>query len=288
MDPSISQSLLIRTPGDSLSCRLESRSPKFPPEITDMIIHHLHKHKPTLVACSAVSRSFIPLSRHYLFREIILRKVSALLDLLDSPFSTITPHIFSVTLRKTKFQQFSWSDVERILSLPSVKALSIDDFDWNQIPSRMICSVLSDGLPKLTVLRLRNIAFDTSSQLVNLLRAYPKLQGLEMYDNYLDYPSTKPIDPLKINMHVQKLHIGSQIGESRMVESRMLDWLLALPNVWPLSSLKIGPLGGCEIVKAWQFVQTLEPFLRDFVVFFAPNSESTCNFSAALIEIKLN
>lgn len=44
-------------------------APRFPPEITDMIIH-LVQDRETLIACSKVSRSFVPVSRQYLFRQI--------------------------------------------------------------------------------------------------------------------------------------------------------------------------------------------------------------------------
>ena len=45
----------------------------FPPELVDRTIDHLHDDKPSLRACTLVSRSWLNTSRHHLFRTLLVR-----------------------------------------------------------------------------------------------------------------------------------------------------------------------------------------------------------------------
>lgn len=250
----------------------DSQSPKFPPEIFDMILHNIYDNihdninRATLIACSTVSRPFVPLSRQYLFRQISIfrdQNIQAFVDFLDAPLSTINFHIRIVTLEGWFARKLDSTSVRRLLAFPNVTTLQMSCLRWETIPEETR-SFLSGSLPKLTVLRLCLVQFPTHSSLLGFLHACPGLQVLELHLTSVTN-NKNVIVPLQNSMSLQRLHIGrGPIG----IGTYWLDWFLLSPNRWCLESLKLSTLGKQEMDKAWQFVQILKHSLKHLVVFF--------------------
>lgn len=176
-----------------------------------------------------------------------------------------------------RVNRFELSRVRRLLTLPGVETLFLMHLEWTGIPEDSRSFILN-GLPGLTVLRLNFISFEIPSHFVDLVRACPALRVLEIDKTRVSkgyHPQA--IVPLQVQMHVQKLHIcfydNGHFGDGH---ERLLDWFAASPKVWPVESLKVGPLDHHHVLvdKAWRFVQTLKPTLKDFFVFLGPNERA--------------
>lgn len=265
-----SQSRATSSPGVSSNI-----SPRFPQKIIDMIIHNLYNNKTFMMKCSVISRSFIPVSRHYLFHRILVKssKVAALAKLLASPLSTINPHIRFVAFIDNR-GSFRLVHVRPILTLPNLTMLRIGT-KWQYIAEDTFGYILSYGLPRLTVLSLDCLSFVTGSQFVGFMSSCPALRVLELGVISFEDTGDIPVLPPRVRMQVQKLCVNNN-HYKRDSEMRLWDWLLALPNVWPVESFKVGPLVNDKMLmdKVWRFVQTMKPTLKDLVLSFKGRSES--------------
>lgn len=70
----------------------ENHTRYIPPEIADFLIDLLSDDQQSLISCSAVSRTWLPDSRHYLVQKIHIHgaNVTQLINLLDSPYCALS------------------------------------------------------------------------------------------------------------------------------------------------------------------------------------------------------
>lgn len=70
----------------------ENHTRYIPPEIADFVIDLLSNDQQSLISCSAVSRTWLPDSRHYLVQKIHIHgaNVTQLINLLDSPYCALS------------------------------------------------------------------------------------------------------------------------------------------------------------------------------------------------------
>jgi hypothetical protein len=141
--------------------------PALPPELLDVVIDHLHSHKPTLSACSLVCSQFLPATRYHLFGRFSVNHSSSVtfIQLLRSPYVTFLPYVRSLVipggpwvngalplfrgflnLDRLELVAFNWSDLEEpalsaLKSFPSLTYLhiSVCDFNFDQVVD-LICS----------------------------------------------------------------------------------------------------------------------------------------------------
>lgn len=237
-------------------------SPNYiPPEITDQIIDYLHHDVKDLASCSTVAKTWLPVSRYHLFRQVHLHgaNVAQLISLLDSPHSTIGPHIHVVKVAWNR-KVLEYSRFQRIVTLPAVSMLHFYNVAWVDISEETRPFPL-DGLPGITVLRMTDTRV-TPSEFIYLLRAFPSLQAVQMED--FRWVNDGHIFPSENTVNLRKLHIGG------LYKVDMLDWLMSSPDVWRLDSFKVGFNGGIsEMPKVLEFMQMQKPYLKDFVVSFS-------------------
>ncbi|KAJ3775626.1 hypothetical protein FB446DRAFT_724463 [Lentinula raphanica] len=186
-----------------------------PFELVELIIDFLSDDPKTLATCSLVCLSWIPRTRHWLFRSVSIhlscpRQPKQFLSLLIHPSSTILSHIqhlaigcgnFTPTLGSTNFQPCVESkrsmtllskdptmpfdlflSTFRQLANPSgtnIHSLRLFNLDWTTFPlekQTRISTTLSRIFPKVTSLELDHVVLHDILQLNSTLaRSFPGL-----------------------------------------------------------------------------------------------------------------
>lgn len=153
-------------------------------------IRRLQQRKMTLKICSLVARSWLPRSRHHLFRvhhvyflRSQLTESLAFLDLLGSPFSTIVPHIRHLTVevhRQEKQEAGRLNDQMHLLAaLTSLESFCICNAKL-QLMNQQSLSQFFGSFPNLRKLDIRCTHFSDMAQFSRLLNAIPNLQQLSL------------------------------------------------------------------------------------------------------------
>lgn len=180
----------------------------FPCELTDLIVDKvaerdyaglpLYKSREarrlrqvTLKSCSLVARSWLPTSRRYLFHSVRLDhwdppKRKSFLKLLDSPYTTIAPHVRHLELQDgrsvAKPKKASWLNVQlpRLMALTSIESLAISNAKF-QFLSRLATTQFFQGFPQLRELEINCLCFADLTQLSHALSVLPQLKHLSVY-----------------------------------------------------------------------------------------------------------
>lgn len=145
----------------------------------------------TLKSCSLVARSWQRRSRRYLFYSVCLdrrnlRKRESFFKLLESPCSTIAPHVRRLELQEnrsiTKPKKALWLNnrLPRLMALTAVESLSILDGQFQLLSQRSTTQFFRSS-PQLRSLEIRCVDFSTLSQLTHALSALPQLKTLYLY-----------------------------------------------------------------------------------------------------------
>ncbi len=123
-----------------------SPSTPVPPELTDMVVDHLHDDKPSLSACSLVSRSWLCSARYHMFHSLNIRGLSVVegferfLRFLDSAPDVwmfvkelrLLGHIVSSSPHATHFCHLTPLALLSILSkLQSLRSLTLEGLSWD-------------------------------------------------------------------------------------------------------------------------------------------------------------
>lgn len=158
---------------------------RFPQEIFDMFVDHLHNDPKTLAICALVCRSWVPPGRYHLFGNVggyQAHRMAGIVKLLDNPCCTIATAIRRVHLcgydGKTEIMRQTIDSLKSHLpKLIFVKEIVIDKlpvWSWQQLvlgdPSSMI---------RFTRLKLLNIDFDSFKEWAQIIQAFPFLRFLQ-------------------------------------------------------------------------------------------------------------
>lgn len=147
-------------------------------ELVDIIIDYLHEDKPSLGACGAVCKSWLPPSRYHLFSSVRLdNSLGAFLDLLDSPTTSIPPHVRSLRI---KYGSHTSDAIPRLARhLLAVRYLYLERICFSELSTEARLACLSSELFKqVTSLNLDHVIFDSLDQLAELTCSYPFLEHL--------------------------------------------------------------------------------------------------------------
>jgi len=162
-----------------------------PPEVIDLIIDFLHDDKPSLAACTLISKDFLPSTRFHLFSEVPVqpRHMLPLLELLASPSNQIAPFVQRLlfdNLGKLLFYN-GITEVERCIRLlplltsrlPHVKSLRFSNFDLEHIPEDIRRNLFS-SFPDFKDLDLYSLHFYRFSEFLDLVCAFPFLEKISL------------------------------------------------------------------------------------------------------------
>ncbi|KAH9835345.1 uncharacterized protein C8Q71DRAFT_114450 [Rhodofomes roseus] len=181
-------------------------SSHLPPELWDHVIDELSSNCPALRACGLTHRAWVASTRRHLFRAVKLNTIAGCeqfreLVLASSSVGTgIAQYVCDVTLTKVRLRLDRPDDpmvsnvppLERTLSmLPNVSCLWLDDVDvkwWpelpgtdpldNGYPDRPLRSLFT--LPRLRTLHVLSVVFDSISDIVLLLAAFPQASSFQL------------------------------------------------------------------------------------------------------------
>ncbi|KAH9917326.1 uncharacterized protein B0H18DRAFT_38525 [Fomitopsis serialis] len=191
---------------------------ELPPELWDYIIEESSSDRSALRACGLTQRAWVATTRRHLFKAIELKGAAGCEQFLDIILSSssidtgITQCVCDVTLTKVRLRLDALDDreasdiplIEEMLSrLPNIDCLRLVAVDVKCGPRKMHAD---DGLdeessektlrplftlPKLRALHLMSIVFDSPSDTMRLLAAFPQASSLQL-KHVLYLPTRQP------------------------------------------------------------------------------------------------
>ncbi|KAH9835334.1 uncharacterized protein C8Q71DRAFT_765252 [Rhodofomes roseus] len=198
-----------------------------PPELWDHVVDNLSSDRPSLGACGLTQRAWVASTRRHLFHAIMLKgtaRCEQFRELILASSSTgtgIARYVCEVSLKDvclhvhvSRLEYPNTSDVpllEKTLSLlPNVDCLCLWDVDvqWWEVLTARTGDALDGGYPDLplqslfTLPRLQTlyvsscVAFDSLSDLVLLLAAFPQASSLQLHDLSVKHPGPARWPPL--------------------------------------------------------------------------------------------
>lgn len=195
----------------------------FPPEIIDMITDYLHASPRTLLALS-LHPSFLPSARYHLFSSLSVplhtRGLFSLIELLESPHSTMKPYIQRLLFTDlTKVVAIhGLADVVRAIRnlprLPRANAVKVANTHFEKVPAEVL-GLLMCHLPHpgLTSVVLEGLHFSRFSEVVRFLGAFRGLASVEARRVSWTYGGYVPAPPPDVEWKIAE------------VAGDMLQWL---------------------------------------------------------------
>lgn len=158
----------------------------------------LIERRHTLVACAFTCRAWRPLSQFHLFNAVCvddiirLRRLEGLLhdnaasakSILDF---TLLGNLFSPRILHNR-EQWTSQIAFTLRNLPRVQTLRLINCDWRWLHRTFL--VLISGIASITHLRLSNVKFATTRELVLLVFSFPNLCSLSL--QYIDCKKVRP------------------------------------------------------------------------------------------------
>ncbi|KAF7291951.1 hypothetical protein MIND_01220700 [Mycena indigotica] len=233
-----------------------------PPELFDAIIEQARDDIATLNSCSLVCRSWLAISRHLTFGQIVFglrpETVQGFLELIASPYATILPYIHAVELLgndSSRGYQLEWLDriITVLANIPFLTALVLENISWNELVSATR-DTLIDAFQQITRLDLRASDFGSVAHLFRLVASKPRLRSLGC-DN-LGWTDPDPTETVIAPRMLNHLRL------SGCYERDILDWLLAQTSIPPISDLELGAVRPEDTASIGNFLRRLGPRLR--------------------------
>ncbi|KAF8886128.1 hypothetical protein BD779DRAFT_1673307 [Infundibulicybe gibba] len=217
--------------------------PLLPPETIDAIIDHIHDDTVALKACSLVSSTFLPSSRHHLFSEIVLEcsAICNFLKTLDTPRSTIASALSRIVIRRTKFfrgeqkpHHIPENTARLYQHLQGVTHVKFCDVALADIPPpfwRLLHNLL--GIKSLEV---QKMTFDSLPRFFEYICSLPALESLSISKAFwapVPYSFKTGQFRALSSFNVPLLDVGqlSQCG--------ILEWFLSQQPIPPIHTLRL-------------------------------------------------
>lgn len=179
-----------------------------------MIIDYLHDDQRSLASCALVAYHWVQSSRYHLFASVSLSgfRWIRFLDLLDSPFTTIPPHVRALELTDCHNELESLDEGIARLSnsnhLVAIDSLSLKMIDWRKLSLEFHIATLLSSFQQITRLHLDHTSFRTEDDVVDLISSYPLLEELSMEDVLCDSSSVRVVK-LPPSLRVIHVHLGA-------------------------------------------------------------------------------
>jgi hypothetical protein len=236
-----------------------------PTELTDAIIDYLYDDRCALAQCSAVCKAWLARSRHHHFKHVFLSyknrsRISAFMDLFNSPHSTIAPHILSLRLvdGRPPHQRWLADNFTSLTMLGAVQSLTIENPTFAHLDSSVMTRFLR-GFTMLKELRLLRVYHKSFSQLVDIVGACPFLEHFSLDDvrywNKVPGYSYPSIDQ-------QPMHrlVDLELGDCDKVA--VISWFLAGQNAPALTKFRATSLARDQIPYTGALLRALIPSLE--------------------------
>ena len=156
--------------------------PPLPLDVVYMIIDCLHDHRPALKACSRVCKAWIHPARSQLFMRLVLNQhhIQRFPNLgVESHRRVFLAYVRHVILQGIRGEQDGPLWAEAMLLLAGVEnARRLTIVDCLVCPG--IQSALLSQLANIVILYIFNIRYDSFSELIQLICAFPRLEEMTL------------------------------------------------------------------------------------------------------------
>jgi hypothetical protein len=251
-------------------------SDRFPPELVDRILDHLHSDRNTLSSCSLVCKAWLASSRYQLFGNATVRlhqnNAAQFFELLDAP-SSIACYICHLEVEEGRFYRLPDSEdsesqvndseagddgiLPRVTGLVSITSLRLRSLHGD-LPHAVTRSLMRN-FQTLIELELYSCVLESFAQFLCIVGTLPLLQRIRLafvcWDNEL---SSAPDNQRPLS-HLRDLdfHSSDHVSE-------LLDWLLSYERVPAISHLKLDCI--TQAATTGQFLYALGPTLEHIVL----------------------
>ena len=247
---------------------------RFPPELKDRIIDHLRESKAALATCSLVSKDWVPSSRFHLFNNISLQpdNVQSLVELLDSPYSTISQHT-----RRVHLYLEGNDDGQDILTLScfapclskfDIVVLSITDFLWRRICDPHSENLSRSFLAQISQLFLSNVSFLNVSHFIEFITSFSSLKKVCIANSGVDAGPWNETD-----LDIPSYHIAPTLSALEILLHTDIHYsLFGLISAAQYSgfpkTLSIDPVAHQDLRYLRTLLQSLGPNLNTLTITF--------------------
>ncbi|KZP18206.1 hypothetical protein FIBSPDRAFT_956575 [Athelia psychrophila] len=260
---------------------------RFPPEIVDAIIDHLHADRLYLANCSLVCRAWVAASRYHLIDTLWLRADTALrrFPVLQSPLCTLWPYVRHLRLYDQRFYPDTVVHSPKGLGLSrlgAVETLLLHGMQW---PARnTLGAALLSGFGRVRDLEICNSRFKTGADVLDFVNAFPLLERLVLSGN--GFRREGPV----------ALHRATKMGQARPIalylKSIMNNELFILYNLLLafgplLTGVQLGPPAFLrEVSEEWSLLLDLgqNTSLRSLTFDSVGHDQWTPNLSLPSVE----
>ncbi|KAJ7484408.1 hypothetical protein FB451DRAFT_83757 [Mycena latifolia] len=259
--------------------------PVFPQELYDDIISLCDQ--PTLVSCGLVCRSWVPSSRIKLFanlRPLIISppSLSQVLQLVDTPESTISPYITSLVLKdwvhgpvpsdssgSNSSSGSFYAILPRLTArMVAVESLAFHATDWEEMANGALRFLSFTFKDTLKTLELRHCSCRTFGSLVNLACSFSALETLSLHRLVRLHPKEIELcgSPMLSLERLRCIYVHGYI------KKELFQWMMATKRV-NIEVVTIGPLLPGEAAVVGKFLKSLKNNLKHITL----SGESTPN-----------
>ncbi|OCH91126.1 hypothetical protein OBBRIDRAFT_803523 [Obba rivulosa] len=237
----------------------EVTTPNLPPELTDRIIDHLEGDKRALANCGLVCRSWLPRSRFYSFRRIVLRTTNSktFIQLLndDPELGLYTTHLVIGTSR-TDDTDWHVDVLPKVISyMPNVTTL--------ELAGRAAYEAEHfKDFKSVTSLKLRACEFAALKDATSLLCAFPRLEALVIESTLIVRGEQ---DPSLTEMYRPPLK-DIIVVSSALNPEPFVNWLISGGVHEGFQSLTLLPIQKPALFPVGKFLSAAGPSLKHFEI----------------------
>lgn len=261
---------------------------RFPTELHDYIIDHLHNDKHTLIACSLVCHTWGASSRYHLFRNASTIRVhrgnfQQFCELLDSQRLNayigrlhLQSHLIDDEFSEEPTFQFNYH-LHHFIGLPSLKYLRLDYHHDSLLPE--FFAALARNFASVTDLEFTSMHFDSFAQFVQIVDSLPLLRRIALdrvvwYDSISDSEDDDtPADHISPPTY-RPGELTDVVADCLILNSGspLLTWLASQPCIRRLA-ISIGRVHREAHTALFSDVlRTLGPRLEHLIIYDADNT----------------
>ncbi|KAJ7889728.1 hypothetical protein B0H13DRAFT_1887841 [Mycena leptocephala] len=252
---------------------------RFPSELYDCIIDHLHDDRRSLSACSLVCRDWHAASRYHLFQNagtirLDPRNYSGFAEVLSSQKNKLNGYIGRLALAiyiprspwiqlSERVQRRFTNDLQRLPDLPYLKYLSFYCFEFLPEVTNLV-----QNFPSVTQLELNRFRFDSFAEFLQVIAALPLLRRLAIIDTYLSDGQT-----LTPSVYSRSSELAEVLVSCCCPAPVLLPWLVSHRSIRRLSIRELSTVPHTGLLSA--VLQALGPVLEDLIISDEGTARST-------------
>lgn len=207
---------------------------RLPPEVTDIIIDHLHADPPSLALCGLICKSWVAASRYHLFRAAVISSdnATAFSELLDSQYASFAVYVEELLLT---IENLALESAHQWLALLiSVKTLTLRDMSMMNLACGDPLSNFTSAFANVIHLELFYVVFHDRDFFLRFICAFPLLRNLSAISSEpLTLEGPHPNPSASAPLSALRSLVVSEIGEW------FITWLHMLNSVPSLHILEL-------------------------------------------------